>query len=160
MGASWAVYSKIQDLFGNTQGAFNFDGSFTGNDFADFLLGYAKSYNELAVQDHGTWNNISPAAYIQDNWHVNKRLKHQSRSALGWHSAYLRSQQPAVEFLHAALRSCQSCRSSCQGAATMLFLRIAPAWAEVPNAILSAAGTQFYLNGSASPANLVFLAAW
>ena len=48
--------------------------SFTGNDFADFLIGYAKNYTELAVQDHGTWNNVSPAVYIQDNWHVNKRL--------------------------------------------------------------------------------------
>ena len=45
------IYKKVQDLFGQTQGAFNFDGTFTGNDFADFLLGNAKSYNELAVQD-------------------------------------------------------------------------------------------------------------
>ena len=64
----------MQDLFGTTQGAFNFDGTFTGSDFADFLLGDAKSYNELAVQDHGLWNNVSWAAYIQDNWRVNRNL--------------------------------------------------------------------------------------
>src|SRR6267143_882734 len=73
-GASWAIYKKVQDLFGTTQGSFGFDGTFTGNDFADLLLGYAKSYGELAVQDHGFWNNVSWAAYVQDNWRVNHRL--------------------------------------------------------------------------------------
>jgi hypothetical protein len=73
-GASWALYKKNQDLFGETQGGFNFDGTFTGNDFADFLLGDAKSYQELAVQDAGQWNNVSWAAYVQDNWRVNRKL--------------------------------------------------------------------------------------
>src|SRR6266568_649572 len=62
-GGSWAIYKKVQDLFGTTQGSFNFDGTFTGVDFADMLLGTAKSYNELAVQDSGKWNNVSWAAY-------------------------------------------------------------------------------------------------
>src|SRR5579884_3560157 len=74
MGASWALYKKIQDLFGPTQGSFSFNGQYTCNDFADFLLGLSNSYNELAVQDKGYWNNISPAAYIQDNWKVSSRL--------------------------------------------------------------------------------------
>jgi hypothetical protein len=73
-GASWALYKKVQDLFGTTQGSYGFDGTFTGNDFADFLLGDAKGYGELAVQDHGFWNNVSWAAYAQDNWRVNRRL--------------------------------------------------------------------------------------
>src|SRR6266478_6131695 len=73
-GGSWALYKKVQDLFGVTQGAFNFDGTYTGNDFADFLLGTAKSYTELGVQDKGFWNNVSWAAYVQDNWRVNHRL--------------------------------------------------------------------------------------
>jgi Carboxypeptidase regulatory-like domain len=73
-GASWALYKKVQDLFGQTQGGFGFDGTFTGNDFADFLLGDAKSYQELAVQDKGLWNNVSWAAYVQDNWRVNHKL--------------------------------------------------------------------------------------
>ena len=42
IGGSWALYKKVQDLFGTTQGAFNFDGTFTGSDFADFLLGTAE----------------------------------------------------------------------------------------------------------------------
>src|SRR2546421_4236329 len=82
-GASWAIYKKVQDLFGTTQGSFTFDGTFTtptgaksvaGNDLADFLLGTAKSYSELAVQESGKWNNVSWAAYVQDNWRVNRRL--------------------------------------------------------------------------------------
>jgi hypothetical protein len=74
MGGSWALYKKTQDLFGDTQGSFNFNGLYTGNSVADFLLGYANSYTELAVQDHGQWNNVSPAVYFQDNWHVSSRL--------------------------------------------------------------------------------------
>jgi len=73
-GGSWAIYKKVQDLFGTTQGAYNFDGTFTGSDFADYLLGTAKSYNELAVQDHGNWNNVSWALYVQDNWRATRRL--------------------------------------------------------------------------------------
>ncbi len=68
------IYKKIQDLFGQTQGKFTFNGNYTGNDFADFLLGYSNSYSELAVQDAGHWDSKSYAAYVQDNWHVNNRL--------------------------------------------------------------------------------------
>jgi hypothetical protein len=74
MGGSWAIYKKVQDLFGQTQGGFGFDGTFTSNDFADYLLGDAKSYQELAVQDKGLWNNVSWAAYVQDNWRFNRKL--------------------------------------------------------------------------------------
>jgi len=73
-GGSWMIYKKIQDLFGDTQGSFDFNGNYTGNDFADFLLGYANSYTELAVQDAGHWDSKSYDAYVQDNWHVNNRL--------------------------------------------------------------------------------------
>ncbi|HUJ72852.1 MAG TPA: TonB-dependent receptor, partial [Verrucomicrobiae bacterium] len=74
MGVSWAIYKKNQDLFGDTQGVFNFNGAYTGNDFADFLLGYANTYRELAVQDAGQWNAVSWGAYFQDNWRVSNRL--------------------------------------------------------------------------------------
>jgi Carboxypeptidase regulatory-like domain len=76
-GGSWAIYKKVQDLFGQTQGGFTFSGksnSYSGNSFSDFLLGVPVSYQELAIQDHGYWNNVSWAAYVQDNWRVNRRL--------------------------------------------------------------------------------------
>jgi hypothetical protein len=74
MGASWAWYGKVQDWFKNTQGNFNFNGSYTGNDFADYLLGYGQNYTEDAVKSSGHWNNVSWALYIQDNYRVNSRL--------------------------------------------------------------------------------------
>jgi Carboxypeptidase regulatory-like domain len=86
-GFSWAIYKKTQDAFANTEGNFKFDGSFTkpstcvasttqtcGSDFADYLLGLAQQYQEDAVKISGQWNNISTAAYVQDNWRVNSRL--------------------------------------------------------------------------------------
>ncbi len=73
-GGSWALYKKTQDLFGQTQGGFSFNGTYTGVGYADMLLGTASSYQELAVQDSGQWNNVSWAFYGQDNWRVNRKL--------------------------------------------------------------------------------------
>ncbi len=73
-GASYAIYKKIQDLFANTQGGYTFDGGYTGNDFADFLLGYASNYGEAGVKDSGHWDNKSYAIYVQDNWKVSPKL--------------------------------------------------------------------------------------
>ena len=75
IGGSWQLYKKVQDVFaGNYQGTFKFDGSFSGNDFADYLLGYSQQYNEDAIHDSGHWNNVSWAAYFQDNWRATRRL--------------------------------------------------------------------------------------
>src|SRR4051812_3021204 len=86
-GFSWMLYKKVQSWFANTQGNFNFNGSFTsptgctgsstvgcGYDFADFLLGYSQQYTENAVQQTGHWNNLSYGAYAQDNWRATRRL--------------------------------------------------------------------------------------
>jgi len=73
-GFSWALYKKQQDAFANTEGNFTFNGLYTGNDFADYLLGYAQAYSEDGNKITGQWNNISPAFYVQDNWRVNNRL--------------------------------------------------------------------------------------
>jgi Carboxypeptidase regulatory-like domain len=73
-GFSWAIYKKIQDAFATTEGNYQFNGFYSGNDFADFLLGYASQYTEDGQQISGHWNNISPALYAQDNWRVNSRL--------------------------------------------------------------------------------------
>ncbi|HEY1800446.1 MAG TPA: TonB-dependent receptor, partial [Terriglobales bacterium] len=73
-GASWAIYKKGQDAFSTTQGSFTFNGGFTGNDFADYLLGLASGYSENGTQIHGQWNNDSYGAYIQDNWRATHRL--------------------------------------------------------------------------------------
>ena len=74
MGGGWAIYKKVQQYFGDAEGDYGFNGLYTGHDFADFLLGYANSYGELAHTSSGHWNAQSPYAYFQDNWRVNKRL--------------------------------------------------------------------------------------
>jgi len=74
MGGSWMLYQKVQNWFQSTQGAFVFNGFYTGNDFADYLLGYATRYFEEAVQGTGHWNSVSLVAYFQDNYRANNRL--------------------------------------------------------------------------------------
>jgi len=74
MGGSWMLYQKTQSWDVATQGNFIFTGLYTGNDFADYLLGYATSYGESAVQGTGHWNSVSLALYFQDNYRVNNRL--------------------------------------------------------------------------------------
>ena len=74
MGGGWLLYKKVQDWFKNTQGNFQFNGSFTGLDFADYLLGYASNYTEDAVKSAGYWNNVSWSLYFQDNFRATNRL--------------------------------------------------------------------------------------
>ena len=73
-GGSWMLFQKVQEWFDNTEGGFGFTGLYTGNDFADYLLGYATNYEESAVQGTGHWNSVSLAAYFQDNWRATNRL--------------------------------------------------------------------------------------
>jgi Carboxypeptidase regulatory-like domain/TonB-dependent Receptor Plug Domain/TonB dependent receptor len=147
MGGSWAIYKKVQDLFGNTQGSFTFNNNFTGNDFADFLLGAASGYNELAVQDKGYWNNVSWAAYVQDNWRVNNRLTlnlglrwdgvphtYEANNRMGNFYPNLYNPADAPIFADAAGNN---------------IAPNSPGLGTSPNPIL--AGTQFYLNGIGIP---------
>jgi len=160
-GGSWALYKKVQDLFGQTQGGFSFNGTYTansagvacplpagekcGNDFADFLLGDASSYQELAVQDSGKWNNVSWAAYAQDNWRVNRRLTlnlglrwdgvphtYEANDRMGNFYPQLYNPADAATFL-----------------ANNTIDPTSPGLGSSPNSIL--AGTQLYLNGIGIP---------
>jgi len=156
MGFSWALYKKVQDLFGDTQGVFNFNGNYTGLDFADYLLGLGNSYNELGVQDHGFWNNVSPAAYFQDNWRVNKRLTlnlglrwdgiphtYEANNRMGnfYPKLYDQSKKALLD----------SVGNICSGPTDPGCTQASPGLGGSPNPILSAAGTQFYLNGIGIP---------
>jgi Carboxypeptidase regulatory-like domain/TonB dependent receptor/TonB-dependent Receptor Plug Domain len=147
MGGSWALYKKVQDLFGNTQGSFTFNNNFTGNDFADYLLGTASGYNELAVQDSGKWNNVSWALYGQDNWRVNNRLTlnlglrwdgaphtYEANNRMGNFYPNLYNPADAPIFADAAGNN---------------IAPTSPGLGTSPNPIL--AGTQFYLNGIGIP---------
>jgi hypothetical protein len=158
IGGSWARYKKVQDLFGTTQGAFTFEGadaqSFTGNSFADFLLGTAASYNELGVQDHGNWPNNSYAVYIQDNWRATHRLTlnlglrwdgaphtYESNNRMG--NFYPKLYDPS----QAATFDTQG--NICSGPADPGCSAASPGLGTSPNQIL--AGVPLYLNGIGTP---------
>ena len=57
-GGQFMRYSKNQSIFGDTQGDYTFDGSFTGNAVADMLLGYAKNYSQLDLEDQHSHANL------------------------------------------------------------------------------------------------------
>jgi Carboxypeptidase regulatory-like domain len=153
-GGSWAIYKKVQDLFGRTQGTFNFDGTYTGNDFADFLLGDAKTYGELAVQDHGYWNNVSWAAYVQDNWRATRRLT--LNLGLRWdgvpHTYEANNRMgnfyPSL-YNPAAAATFNSNGTICAGASDPGCTAPSPGLGTSPNPIL--AGVPLYLNGIGIP---------
>jgi len=150
-GFSWAIYKKGQDAFANTQGNFTFKDQFTGNDFADFLLGYAQSYNEDAFKIHGQWNNISLASYIQDNWRVNKQLT--LNLGLRWDGiphTYEANQQ-STNFYPNLYNPADAATFDAEGhicsvnSITPCAGGPSPALGTSPNPIL--AGVQFYTNG-------------
>jgi len=157
-GGSWAIYKKVQDLFGDTQGVFNFNGNYTGTDFGDFLLGLGNSYNELGVQDHGFWNNVSTALYVQDNWRVNRRLTlnlglrwdgiphtYEANNRMGNFYPNLYNQA------NAALLDTNGniCNSADVASGDPKCKSVSPGLGTSPNPIL--AGYQFYLNGIGIP---------
>ncbi len=74
LGGSYMLYQKIQELSGYTQGDYGFNGSFTGNSFADLLLGYAGSYSELQIQNTVDLSAHTLTFYGLDNWKVADRL--------------------------------------------------------------------------------------
>jgi Carboxypeptidase regulatory-like domain len=150
IGGSWAIYKKTQDAFANTQGNFKFDGSFTGNDFADYLLGYAQQYQEDAVKISGQWNNVSWAAYVQDNWRVNNRLT--LNLGLRWDGiphTYEANQQSTNFYPNlynpALAATFDTAGHICSSAADPGCAGPSPGLGTSPNPIL--AGLQFYTNG-------------
>lgn len=148
MGASWAIYKKVQDLFGNTQGSFTFNNNFTGNDFADFLLGTGSGYNELAVQDHGYWNNISWAAYVQDNWRVTNRLT--LNLGLRWDGApHTYEANNRMGNFYPNLYNPADAAQFVAGSNGNNIAPTSPGLGTSPNPILQ--GYQFYLNGIGIP---------
>ena len=159
IGGSWALYKKVQDLFGNTEGQFTFNGQYTGYDFADYLLGLSNGYSELGVQDHGYWNNVSTALYVQDNWRATKRLTlnlglrwdgvphtYEANNRMG--NFYPNLYNPAqAAVLDSQGNICSAADVSagdvkCNGA-------VSPGLGSSPNSILSS--YQFYLNGIGIP---------
>lgn len=73
-GASYMWALKKQNFGTLTQGDYSFTGAFTGNAFADFLLGYAGSYNQAVNDNFVDVANHRVDLYAKDNWTVTPRL--------------------------------------------------------------------------------------
>ncbi len=72
-GFSYNRYTKNQQLFGDTQGNYNF--SALSNDGAmDMLMGLAGGYSQFQSAPIRHYVNQTPSAYAMDNWHVTPRL--------------------------------------------------------------------------------------
>ena len=67
---------KIQNNIVNSNyeiGLWNFNGQFTGDGIADLLLGWANEWQGSVIEDVNLRGWL-PAAYVQDDWKVTKRL--------------------------------------------------------------------------------------
>jgi hypothetical protein len=85
-GGGYNRYIKNQQLFGNTNGNFNFADNWdtknnkptvdglTGDSYVDFLLGLSTNYTQLQDQDIRHYVNQTISAYAMDNWHLSNRL--------------------------------------------------------------------------------------
>lgn len=91
-GFGYYFSNKTQQIFVNTAGSYDFNGSATGCSatsdpyagacptstngvgLADFLLGYADNYNQPQLQDAVSITNLAPDAYAADDWRIAKRL--------------------------------------------------------------------------------------
>jgi hypothetical protein len=74
IGGHYQWQIKDQDAFGPTHGNFSFNGSFTRNAIADFLLGLPNFYSELDVQRTGRYRYNQFEAFFQDDWKASPRL--------------------------------------------------------------------------------------
>ena len=68
-GFSYLYNTSWQDSSGH--GSFSFNGNYTGNAYADFLLGYPNSTGTSNPQDFVVrWNSAQYGMYVQDDWKV------------------------------------------------------------------------------------------
>ena len=66
-GFSYLYNSSWQDSSGH--GSFTFNGTYTGNAYADFLLGYPVSTGNATPEDYVVrWNSSQYGMYVQDDW--------------------------------------------------------------------------------------------
>jgi hypothetical protein len=145
-GGSWARYAKVQQAFGNTEGEDSFNGAFTGNSFADYLLGMSSGYSELALQDSGHWPNISWAGYVQDNWRATRRLT--LNLGLRWDGIphCIESNGRDSDFYPNLWNPANAAVLTSAGNINPT-LTPAAAFGASPNPILAPLGNVFYLNG-------------
>ena len=79
-GFAWLYGHKNQQIFTDTAGTYTYNGNATaggGNNgvgLADFLLGYANSFQQAQTQDAVSISFNTLDAYVMDDWRVSKQL--------------------------------------------------------------------------------------
>ncbi len=74
-GAAYMRNDKNQQQQADTQGDYTFNqSSYSGDAYANFLLGFVSTYAQLNEQSIFHWLNNTFSFYGQDNWHVRPRL--------------------------------------------------------------------------------------
>jgi hypothetical protein len=83
-GGGYNRYTKNQQLFGRSQGQYQFadavdangvpTGGLAGDSYVDLLLGLATNYQQMQNQDIRHYVNNTISLFAMDNWHVTPRL--------------------------------------------------------------------------------------
>ena len=74
LGAEVIRTQKFSTSYNNMQGSFSFNGSRSGNAFADFLLGEAFNYTENEIEEKGYFFATDYEFYAQDDWKAGRDL--------------------------------------------------------------------------------------
>jgi hypothetical protein len=61
-------------MYNTGAGLFNFTGRYSGDAFADFLLGYANTSTRGPAYQFGDFNEKRLGGFVQDDWQVSRRL--------------------------------------------------------------------------------------
>ena len=74
LGGVYMYFQKEQQTFGVPNGSFTFNGKYTGNGFADFLLGKAYQYQEASTVTVPNYLTHSFGFFANDSWNVTPKL--------------------------------------------------------------------------------------
>jgi hypothetical protein len=70
----WGTHREYSNSGPSTTGAFNFNGTSTGNPIGDFLLGNAATFGQSSTQIRKHIHYPLDTFYVQDRWQVARRL--------------------------------------------------------------------------------------
>ena len=70
--AQWRAFDHLTEV--PPRGIFGFNGQFSGNPVADFLLGYCQTCNGAFGSSRSTYNSGTVAPFIDDVWNVSRKL--------------------------------------------------------------------------------------
>ena len=68
------TWFQDHNIGGGNSGVFNFTGSYTGDSWADFLLGYEQNTSSITTQFEGGLYNWYQGYYVSDTWQASHKL--------------------------------------------------------------------------------------